>query len=83
MSAQKALAQEDAREESRQTFQLTSNARVEVLNVNGAVIIQTSDSDFVEVEIVRQATRRKDLKYHPVNVEHAPEIGRASCRERV
>ncbi|HKV33666.1 MAG TPA: hypothetical protein VJP89_05080 [Pyrinomonadaceae bacterium] len=73
MSTQKALAQEDVREESRQTFQLTSNARVEVLNVNSAVIIQTSDSDVVEVEIVRQATRQKDLKYHRVNVEHAPD----------
>lgn len=71
-SAQKALAQEDAREESRQTFQLASNPQVEVLNVNGAVIIQTSDSDLVEVEIVRQATRQKDLKYHRVNIEHAP-----------
>lgn len=69
LSAQ-ASAQQDARDEIRQTFQLSANPRVEVMNVNGSVIIQTSDSDLVEVEIVRQAQRQKDLKYHQVSVAH-------------
>lgn len=70
LSAQKAAAQEDARDESRQTFQLASSSRVEMLNINGQVTIETSDSNVAEVEIVRLAMRQSDLKYHRVNVEH-------------
>ena len=70
LSAQKAAAQEEARDELRQTFQLAASSRVEVLSVNDQVTIETSDSDVAEVEIVRLATRQRDLKYHPVNVEY-------------
>jgi DUF4097 and DUF4098 domain-containing protein YvlB len=72
-SAQKAAVRDDGREEARQSFHLSANPRIEVTNVNGQVIIQTSDSAVVEVEIVRQAKRQKDLKYHPVIVEHTPD----------
>lgn len=72
LAAQKAAAQEDAREETRQTLQLAPNPRIEVRNVNGQVTIQTSDSDVAEIEIVRRALRPRHLKYHQVSIEHTP-----------
>lgn len=69
-SAQRASAQEDARDETHQTFQLSSFPRIAVTNVNGRVMIESSDSDMAEVEVVRLARQRKDLKYHLVTIEH-------------
>ena len=70
LSAHKAAAQEDSREETHQTFQLSSFPRVAVLNINSRVTIESSDSDTAEVEIVRVARQQNDLKYHPVMIEH-------------
>lgn len=67
-----AAAQEEVREESRQTFPLSANARVKIVNINRDVIIETSASEVAEVEIIRLAKRQRHLKYHPVSVEHSP-----------
>jgi len=81
LSAQRASAQADAREESRQIFQLSANPRVEIFNVSGRVSIETSDSNLAEVEIVRVARQQKDLKYHLVSVEYTPATLRIQGKE--
>jgi DUF4097 and DUF4098 domain-containing protein YvlB len=81
LSAQSVSAQEDASEESRQTFQLSANPRVEILNVSGRVRIETSDSNLAEVEIIRVARQQKHLKYHLVSVDYTPASLRIEGKE--
>src|SRR5215207_1571933 len=60
------------REETRRTFRLDPGARVEVGKINGAVVVQTADTDTAEVHVVRTADSPEDLAYGRVNVEATP-----------
>jgi hypothetical protein len=71
-SAVVASAQDDARDESQQTFQLAGGARVEVLNVSGQLDIETTAGGPAEVSVIRTALQAADLKYHRVTVEQTP-----------
>lgn len=62
----------DGREETRQTFQLATGARVEVRGINGPVEIETADTDTAVVHIIRTADNKSELDKHRVLVEKAP-----------
>jgi DUF4097 and DUF4098 domain-containing protein YvlB len=61
------------RDEIRQTYELTSGARVEVSGINGSVEIETSNVRSAEVHIVRSANDRADLEFHKIIIEHTPD----------
>ena len=60
------------RDETRETYQLSPGARVEVSSISGSVDIETGNTDRAEVHIVRTARRRADLEYRRIIVEHTP-----------
>ncbi|MBA3439618.1 MAG: DUF4097 family beta strand repeat protein [Pyrinomonadaceae bacterium] len=60
------------RDETRQTYQLSPGARVEVSSISGSVDIETGNTDQAEVHIIRTARRRSDLEYRRIIVEHTP-----------
>ena len=59
-------------DETRQTYELHTGARVEVSSINGTVDVEAADSDKAEVHIIRSARNRDDLNYRKVIVEHTP-----------
>jgi len=59
----------DAREEIRQTYQLSPGARVELTGLNGPVKIETSETKTAEVYIERSAPSQEALNRRKVTVE--------------
>ena len=57
------------RDEFRQSYQLSSGAKVEVRGINGGVDIETGAGSTAEVYIVRSARNREDLEFRKVIVE--------------
>ena len=60
------------RDETRERYQLSPGARVEVSSISGSVDIETGNTDQAEVHIIRTARRRSDLEYRRIIVEHTP-----------
>ena len=59
----------DVRDEIRQTYELSPGARVELLGLNGAVKIETSDSKTAEVHIERIASSQEALDRRKITIE--------------
>ena len=59
----------DVREEIRQNYELAPGARVELIGLNGAVKIETSDSKTAEVYIERTAATQESLDRRKVTIE--------------
>ena len=59
----------EGREETRQSYQLSPGARVEVRSISGSVAVETSEAGSIEVHIVRTARNRADLDHNKVVVE--------------
>ena len=59
----------DVREEIRQTYQLSPGARVELSGLNGAVKIETSDTNTAEVHIERTAESQEALDRRKISIE--------------
>lgn len=59
----------DVREQIRQTYELSPGARVELAGLNGAVNIETSDSNKAEVFIERTASSQEALDRRKVVIE--------------
>jgi DUF4097 and DUF4098 domain-containing protein YvlB len=59
----------DERDSSRQTYQLSPGANVEINSVSGHVTIETAEMGQAEVEIVRTARTREDLECRKFKVE--------------
>jgi DUF4097 and DUF4098 domain-containing protein YvlB len=62
----------DVREEIRQTYELSPGARVELLGLNGAVTIETSETTKAEVYIERKASSQEALERRKVTIEADP-----------
>ena len=62
-------AAQDAREEIRQTYELSPGASVELSNINGSIKIETSDTRTAEVLIERKANCQEALSRRRVTVE--------------
>ena len=60
---------ESTREETRQTYQLSNGARVELSNINGPVQIDTADGNTAELRIVTYSHAKDARK---LAVEHTP-----------
>jgi hypothetical protein len=60
------------RDEINQSFELSPGARVEVADISGWVRIETSDTNKAEVNVVRSARTREDLRHRVITVEHTP-----------
>lgn len=60
------------REEIRQSFPLSADARVSIRGINGLVNIETADIKTAEVYIVRSARQHEDLQYRQVKIEQTP-----------
>ena len=59
----------DVRQEIRQTYELSPGARVELVGLNGAVKIETSDTKTAEVFIERTASCQEALDRRKVTIE--------------
>jgi hypothetical protein len=59
----------DVRQEIRQTYELAPGARVELVGLNGAVKIETSDSNTAEIYIERTAATQEALDRRKVSIE--------------
>jgi DUF4097 and DUF4098 domain-containing protein YvlB len=59
----------DVREEIRQSYELSPGARVELTGLNGAVKIETSDSNTAEVYVERTASTQEALNRRKVTIE--------------
>src|SRR5215213_1366724 len=59
----------DVRQEIRQTYELSPGARVELIGLNGAVKIETSDTKTAEVYIERTASSQEALDRRKVTIE--------------
>ena len=62
----------DVRQEIRQSYKLEPGARVELSGLNGAVNIETSDTDTAEVYIERTASCQEVLDRRKVTIESNP-----------
>src|SRR5215207_911131 len=61
------------RDETRQSYRLPQGARaVVVTDIDGSVVIETTDGDTAEVHVLRTARKRDDLKRERVFVEQTP-----------
>lgn len=60
-----------AREEKRETYELAPGARVEVLNINGSVNIETTDTKTAEIYIERTASNPEALNRRRVAIEYS------------
>lgn len=60
------------REEIRQSYPLSADARVSIRGINGLVNIETADIKTAEVYIVRSARQHEDLQYRQVKIEQTP-----------
>src|SRR5262245_19516066 len=59
----------DVRQEIRQSYELSPGARVELVGLNGAVKIETSDSKTAEVYIERTASSQEAMDRRKVTIE--------------
>lgn len=59
----------DVREEIRQTYDLSPGARVEIIGLNGAVHIETSDTKTAEIYIERTAGTQQALDRRKIAIE--------------
>lgn len=59
----------DARDEIRQTYELSPGARVELSSLNGSVKIETSDTKTAEVYIDRTASSQEALNRRRVSID--------------
>jgi hypothetical protein len=59
----------DVRQEIRQTYELSPGARVELVGLNGAVKIETSDTKTAEVYIERTASSQEAMDRRKVTIE--------------
>ncbi|HVF49298.1 MAG TPA: hypothetical protein VNA19_04385, partial [Pyrinomonadaceae bacterium] len=59
----------EGREETRQSYQLSPGARVEVRSISGSVEIETTETGSAEVHVIRTARNRADLDHNNVAVE--------------
>jgi len=59
----------DVRQEIRQTYELAPGARVEIIGLNGAVKIETSDTKTAEIYIERTASCQEVLDRRKVTIE--------------
>jgi hypothetical protein len=62
----------DAQDETRKSFQLQRGARLEVLDINGSVEVQTSDTNTTEVYVRRTANSKQALSRREVVIEETP-----------
>jgi DUF4097 and DUF4098 domain-containing protein YvlB len=62
-------ASDDVREEVRQKYELAPGARVEIGGINGAVKIETSETQTAEVYIERTASSDEALKRRQIKIE--------------
>ncbi len=58
------------REETRQTYPLDAGAEVEVRGINGSVEVNTAETVFADVSIIRTAENEDDLEHSRIVVEH-------------
>lgn len=61
-----------AREEKRETYELSPGARVEVSNINGPVEIETSETNTAEIYIERTASTPESLDRRRIAIEYSP-----------
>ncbi len=59
----------EGREETRQSYQLSPGARIEVRSISGSVEVETTETGSAEVRVVRTARNRADLDHNNVVVE--------------
>src|ERR1051325_11826509 len=64
------VAADEGREEIRQSYQLSPDAKVEVRGINGPVSIETTDTQTAEVYILRTAKNQTDRKSTRLNSSH-------------
>jgi hypothetical protein len=69
------------REQFHETYRLAAGARVEVLNINGPLEIQTGAGNTAEVTVVRSARTREDLQYRKIVVEQKGNTFRVYAQE--
>jgi hypothetical protein len=62
-------AAEDTRDEIRQSYELAPGASVELVNINGGIKIETSDTRTAEVLIERKAVSQEALSRRKINIE--------------
>jgi DUF4097 and DUF4098 domain-containing protein YvlB len=62
-------ASDQVREEIRQSYQLAPGASVEIMNINGAIRIETSDTNTAEVYVERLAPSNEALGRRKVVIE--------------
>ncbi|HEX7295097.1 MAG TPA: hypothetical protein VF251_05035, partial [Pyrinomonadaceae bacterium] len=67
LSSQNAAGQ--TREEKRESYELSPGAHVEIVNINGSVNIETSDTTTAEVYIERVGPTAESLNRRRVNIE--------------
>jgi hypothetical protein len=66
------VAAGDGREEIRQSYQLSPDAKVEVRGINGPVSIETADTQTAEVYILRTAKNQTDLDGGKITITATP-----------
>ncbi|MDQ3908604.1 MAG: DUF4097 domain-containing protein [Acidobacteriota bacterium] len=71
--ARAAVRDFDERDESRQSYGLAPGATLEINSVSGDVTVETADISQAEVEIVRTARTREDLRCREFKVSATPE----------
>jgi hypothetical protein len=69
------------REQFHETYRLAAGARLEVININGPLEIQTINGDTAEVTVVRSARTREDLEYRKIIVEQKGNTFRVYAQE--
>jgi hypothetical protein len=69
------------REQFHETYRLAAGARVEVMNINGPLEIQTTNGDTAEVTVVRSARTREDLEHRKIIVEQKGNTFRVYSQE--
>lgn len=62
-------SEDTVRDEIRQSFELTPNARVDVAGINGSVKIETADTKIAEIYIERTASCKEALDRRKINIE--------------
>jgi hypothetical protein len=62
------------REEIRQNYQIAPGARVEIININGPLEIETVSGNTAEVYVVRSARNKADLEYRKIIIDNSPSV---------
>ena len=62
----------EAREEIRKSYNLSPGARVEVSGINGAVKIETTDSETAQIYIERTGKSRETLNRRKITIQNSP-----------